>query len=811
MLPPAPDVEEAKLPDFDNGDARASAAGKPAKKPSLRGNGGGLSALGTGSGDANGESRGGSRESSGKLKARTKSSRFAVKDEWGQDYDDVELSNVRLQPMTDDPAMAAMVDSPRNSKQNPMSAADRWASVQTKTKLVGKMQVDARDSKHYGVELDMSDSFATSHDDVVPEVNRLLYINPDGQFRSGWDIAQVIVLFYLAWVTPYRVGFDAPAYGPEFWFEFLVDIYFIVDVFLNFVTGFWMDLETTTVLVSDPRDIAVNYLKTWFLIDIAACAPVDLATRAVEGELACSFAVEGCMGVTSGSVNSNALKLFKLLRVFRLLKLLRLFRVSRLLNRYQNTLIYYHSFISVGRVNLLVILISHWIGCLFGLLHNWDAETERPSSKATKWLRSVYWAVQSITSVGYGDIPAENPYTQVLSLFTMLIGVVLVSWIMTNVLAAMNPDSSARRFHERLQYVLAYLKNNQLPAGVAKRVITFYRWQNMNQFDEKSVLSDLPAQLRKDIFDNLYTDSLNDVPIFKGCSSQFMTELSLRMSPISFPQFQNVYCQGELGVKMYFITKGSVALILREVSGQPVQEDFIRMADSCVELCRGSFFGEAAVLGHPSRLETIVTTRSSTMMTLRAVDMLDLCQLSFEFKAKLSIIAFERMRRNRVSRDIVECCAREFGLDPDELIAGTERADDGEDPHIARSISTRYNGATRQVVFVEDWKTMVVDRVCSSMVATIPKIFQSIGHVQANVELVVNKLYAMDRASGSGSPSSGDHQTESHSPRLFGSARASGFAPSTHLSRASGGDVEARLAALEDKMDTLIKLVSERK
>jgi hypothetical protein len=318
MLPPAPDVEEAKLPDFDNGDARASAAGKPAKKPSLRGNGGGLSALGTGSGDANGESRGGSRESSGKLKARTKSSRFAAKDEWGQDYDDVELSNVRLQPMTDDPAMAAMVDSPRNSKQNSMSAADRWASVQAKTKLVGKMQVDARDSKHYGVELDMSDSFATSHDDVVPEVNRLLYINPDGQFRSGWDIAQVLVLFYLAWVTPYRVGFDAPAYGPEFWFEFLVDIYFIVDVFLNFITGFWMDLETTTVLVSDPKDIAVNYLKTWFLIDIVACAPVDLATRAVEGELACSFAVEGCMGSTSGSVNSNALKLFKLLRVFRL-------------------------------------------------------------------------------------------------------------------------------------------------------------------------------------------------------------------------------------------------------------------------------------------------------------------------------------------------------------------------------------------------------------------------------------------------------------------------------------------------------------
>jgi hypothetical protein len=201
------------------------------------------------------------------------------------------------------------------------------------------------------------------------------------------------------------------------------------------------------------------------------------------------------------------------------------------------------------------------------------------------------------------------------------------------------------------------------------------------------------------------------------------------------------------------------------------------------------------------------------MMTLGVHDMADLCQLSFEFKAKLCIIAFERMRRNRTAREIVEYCAREFGLDPDDFIAGTERADDGEDPHVARSISTRYNGATRQVVFVEDWKTLVVDRVVHSMVATLPKIFQSLRSVGANVETVANKLYEMDRgASGSGSPSSGETlnlKTESQSPHLSGSTgRAAGFAQP--LSRASGEDVTRRLAALEDKIETLIKLVSER-
>jgi hypothetical protein len=40
----------------------------------------------------------------------------------------------------------------------------------------------------------------------------------------------------------------------------------------------------------------------------------------------------------------------------------------------------------------------------------------------------------------------------------MLIGVIMTSWIMTNVLAALNPDSSARRFRERQGLTLAHFR-----------------------------------------------------------------------------------------------------------------------------------------------------------------------------------------------------------------------------------------------------------------------------------------------------------------------------------------------------------------
>ena len=46
-----------------------------------------------------------------------------------------------------------------------------------------------------------------------------------------------------------------------------------------------------------------------------------------------------------------------------------------------------------------------------------------------------------------------------------------------------------------------------------------------------------------------------------------------------------------------------------------------------------------AVLGFASRLETIVCTQSCTMMTLSEGHMEELCQLSYEFKAELTVIA----------------------------------------------------------------------------------------------------------------------------------------------------------------------------
>ena len=54
-----------------------------------------------------------------------------------------------------------------------------------------------------------------------------------------------------------------------FLWELLFDIFFLINVILNFITAYQHDLEWITV----PKDIAKKYLKSLFLFDIVSTLP----------------------------------------------------------------------------------------------------------------------------------------------------------------------------------------------------------------------------------------------------------------------------------------------------------------------------------------------------------------------------------------------------------------------------------------------------------------------------------------------------------------------------------------------------------
>ena len=97
-------------------------------------------------------------------------------------------------------------------------------------------------------------------------------ISPNSKVRQHWDIVQAIVLAYVAISVPYRICFDDPAALWSFWFtvDVVLDVYFIVDIFLNFRTAI---ITRDGEVVYEHRAVAIRYARSWLPIDFISSLP----------------------------------------------------------------------------------------------------------------------------------------------------------------------------------------------------------------------------------------------------------------------------------------------------------------------------------------------------------------------------------------------------------------------------------------------------------------------------------------------------------------------------------------------------------
>lgn len=79
----------------------------------------------------------------------------------------------------------------------------------------------------------------------------------------------MLFIFYQAISVPYRICFDVVLKDGWAIFEFVITLCFITDIVVAFNTGFY----SRGSLVMNRREIAKNYLKFWFWLDLMASFP----------------------------------------------------------------------------------------------------------------------------------------------------------------------------------------------------------------------------------------------------------------------------------------------------------------------------------------------------------------------------------------------------------------------------------------------------------------------------------------------------------------------------------------------------------
>jgi voltage-gated potassium channel len=248
------------------------------------------------------------------------------------------------------------------------------------------------------------------------------------------------------------------------------------------------------------------------------------------------------------------------LEIFRLIKFARVIQFMRYL---RHRAIIIGDYIVLGFFVFWLILLAYWLACgwiyLRGFAENID--------NVTKYITSLYWVIETLTTVGYGKTTPLTNAQYIFAMIIMLVGVGTYGFIIGNVANILSKSNPARtRFFNNLEQLKIFVSYRNIPVHLQKRVSDYfiYIWKKRLGFDESVFLSSLPQGLQNEVSVHLKREILHKIPLFKGVSDEFLKEVSLHMRPIVCVPDEYVFKEDDIGHEMYFIIRGKLEVIMNK-------------------------------------------------------------------------------------------------------------------------------------------------------------------------------------------------------------------------------------------------------
>jgi CRP-like cAMP-binding protein len=394
-------------------------------------------------------------------------------------------------------------------------------------------------------------SFSAGEDDE-------LVLDPRGRVRLIVEAVMIVVIVWQTFLIPLAWAFPGLSEDSLLWcaFDIFSDAAFVLDVGVGCITAYFNE---EMLLVTNRVSITAHYASGPLFADLVAAIPLLTLCRFTSlpqsvtvlklGKFCDFLHHNGRGGVVPGKS-----ALFKKLRDSPFVK----------------------KFAQLCILIAVFFGFMHYEACIFFYLGNrsyergeanWISEAAiQDDTPSEQYWTSIYFAVTTVTTVGYGDISPvskdERVFASVMMLCATILHAVVFGSVTTTVLD-MNKKRNAAT--DKLEKVNLFMAHCRLPHILQVKIREFYEYKferagkhGMTQMED--LTSELPQLLSSRIVDHIHFAIRQNNPVLSIFPSHLWRMIVREAKEHIFAPHDYVYIKGEAVKDFFVIKQGRVGL-----------------------------------------------------------------------------------------------------------------------------------------------------------------------------------------------------------------------------------------------------------
>jgi len=422
------------------------------------------------------------------------------------------------------------------------------------------------------------DSYSDEEMDETNEDNKMFLIDPNSSFKVIWDISLLLSIIYSAIISPFFIGFNLDEnIDFIFYLEALIDLFFIIDVVLNFLIPYY------------DHDL---------------------------------------ISIISGGIQINSyFSDLDFSNIYRFMKWIRMIKFSKFGKAHFIEVIFPNFSVSnndgVNRAikfSIFLIILVHISSCFWIFLgranfsRTWITNANLQNSNFMDiYTASLYFNLVTIFSIGYGDIISTNIAEKFYNSLYMIVGSFLFSFTISCLSTIFGKMDEKKMLIKRKLEMLHKFENEfVIPKDLLSKIRKTIKHQiKKNNTDKYKLLDELTNNLKNELNLIMNKENIKNFYFFKNKPHDFIIFVIPLLKSIITAKGEPLFSEGEYVEEMYFVVKGRLSIQLGQLY------DHINLA----HILRNQHFGEILMYTNKhSPYNLLVKTNVSEILTLKKSD-----------------------------------------------------------------------------------------------------------------------------------------------------------------------------------------------